>query len=273
MCYPIITEYFVDVVNGSDEDNGFTPGTAFATIQKGIDVAEADDKVSVLPGNYEESIDFRGKSITVQGYQGAPVLVAPDDFAVLFYQDEGQSSVLKNFIIHDSYMAVFIAGSSPLIQNVTIVNNDYGVGAHAGSDPVIRSSIFWNNNMIDLYQCQVDHSFVQDDEPQTDPLFADPTNGDYHLLSTRGRYVAEHGLWAFDGTSSPLIDAGDPSVNPDCESMPHGGRINMGAYGGTGQASKSDWTIIGDINQDGSVDLSDFAYMADNWLYVAEWVD
>ena len=42
-----------------------------------------------------------------------------------------------------------------------------------------------------------------------------------------------------DGITSPCIDAGDPSSPVGDEPQPNGGRINMGAYGGTPEASKS----------------------------------
>jgi hypothetical protein len=39
--------------------------------------------------------------------------------------------------------------------------------------------------------------------------------------------------------TSPCIDAGDPASACGNEPIPNGGRINMGAYGNTAQASKS----------------------------------
>ena len=74
---------------------------------------------------------------------------------------------------------------------------------------------------------------------ETDPCFVNPgywdpngtpgddsddfwVNGDYHLLP-----------------DSPCIDAGDPNSDFTAEPLPHANRINMGAYGGTEQASKS----------------------------------
>jgi hypothetical protein len=76
-----------------------------------------------------------------------------------------------------------------------------------------------------------------------DPLFADPENGDFHLMSTGGRYVAEDDAWVQDDVSSPCIDTGSPDedlgVDVADETTPNGGRLNMGAYGGTAQASRS----------------------------------
>ena len=39
--------------------------------------------------------------------------------------------------------------------------------------------------------------------------------------------------------TSPCIDAGDPSTLVGLEPLPNGDIINLGAYGGTSEASKS----------------------------------
>jgi hypothetical protein len=67
----------------------------------------------------------------------------------------------------------------------------------------------------------------------------DPDNGDYHLFSERGRYWPEQDIWVIDEVTSPCIDGGDPAVDASVEPMPNGGRLNMGAYGGTRYASMS----------------------------------
>jgi len=72
-----------------------------------------------------------------------------------------------------------------------------------------------------------------------DPQFADPDNGDYHLKSQAGRWDPAIESWVIDEVSSPCIDAGDPTIPVGLERFPNGDRINMGAYGGTPQASLS----------------------------------
>lgn len=75
-----------------------------------------------------------------------------------------------------------------------------------------------------------------------DPLFADPDtgNGDYHLKSRAGRWNPNvAGYWVADEIHSPCIDAGDPAFEFGNEPALNGGRINMGAYGNTSQASKT----------------------------------
>jgi hypothetical protein len=72
-----------------------------------------------------------------------------------------------------------------------------------------------------------------------DPLFADAGNSDYHLKSEAGRYDPIIESWFQDNVTSPCIDAGDSSTPVGLEPLPNGDIINMGAYGGTSEASKS----------------------------------
>jgi predicted outer membrane repeat protein len=85
-----------------------------------------------------------------------------------------------------------------------------------------------------------------------DPLFARPgywdpnddswVSGDYHLKSQGGRLLAgARSMWVLDEVTSPCIDAGDPNspVGDEPVAGRHSGRVNMGAYGGTAEASKS----------------------------------
>lgn len=45
-------------------------------------------------------------------------------------------------------------------------------------------------------------------------------------------------------TTSPGIDGGDPSFDVSAEPSPNGGRVNLGAYGGTAEATVSDATAL-----------------------------
>jgi hypothetical protein len=77
------------------------------------------------------------------------------------------------------------------------------------------------------------------------------------------------GEWATDDVTSPCIDAGDASdIGWQSELWPHGGRVNMGAYGGTPQASLSLNTVgnPADLNHDDAVDLIDWSLWADDWM-------
>ena len=69
------------------------------------------------------------------------------------------------------------------------------------------------------------------------PLFASAAGHDFHLQSRAGRWTS--GGWVTDSVNSPCIDAGNPASAFDMEPFFNGGRINLGAYGDTAQASKS----------------------------------
>jgi L-ascorbate metabolism protein UlaG (beta-lactamase superfamily) len=64
-------------------------------------------------------------------------------------------------------------------------------------------------------------------------------DGDYHLKSEGGRLDQVSKSWIVDDVTSPCIDAGDPNSPVGDEPEPNGGRINMGVYGGTAEASMS----------------------------------
>ncbi len=78
-----------------------------------------------------------------------------------------------------------------------------------------------------------------------DPLFASET--DLHLRSRMGRWDPVAEIWVSDAVDSPAIDAGDPlDTGWQNEPAPNGGRINLGAYGGTPYASKT-WIDRGSL--------------------------
>jgi predicted outer membrane repeat protein len=150
----------------------------------------------------------------------------------------------------------------------------------------------WNNDSSDII---IGYSDVQggclgEGNIDTDPCFAETgywhpngtpedanddfwVDGDYHLKSQAGRWEATEGRWVIDEVTSPCIDAGDPMSPIGLEPFPNGGVVNMGAYGGTVEASKSyfgkppcETIVAGDINGDCEVNFLDFRLLALHWL-------
>ncbi len=77
---------------------------------------------------------------------------------------------------------------------------------------------------------------------ETDPKFVDEAGRDFHVKSETGSYPnAGGGTFDADATSdhSPCVDAGDPADAYGAEPDDNGGRVNVGAYGNTTQASRS----------------------------------
>jgi len=138
--------------------------------------------------------------------------------------------------------------SSPNILNCTIVKNGYG--AILNGRPIIANSILYYNvtnsdaAQISSELASVTYSDVQGGWPGEGnidkyPLFAEPDNGDYHLKAQAGRWNTSTQSWIIDDVTSPCIDAGDPSSPVGLEPSPNNGIINIGAYGGTSEATKS----------------------------------
>ncbi len=240
-------EVLVDFNAGSSSDwnDGLRPFTALATIQKAVDVAETGDTVLVRPGVYREEVHFSGKAITVQSAGDAAVIEAAGGFGVSFDRGEGAGTVLRNFVIANSDVGIWLTQSSPTISNVTVVRNVLGVAAYRDSHPCISNSIFWGNAECNLFGCGATYTCSERGDPRAgnfsdDPLFMDPENGDYHVRSRRGRYWPEHDIWVLDKATSPCVDAGDPTADFSREPTPNGGRLNVGAHGGTAYAERSE---------------------------------
>jgi len=110
-----------------------------------------------------------------------------------------------------------------------------------------------------------------------DPCFVDPEGDDYHLKSTGWRWDRRYEEWTFDRVTSRCIDAGNPGSPlldeplsvPDDPNNEYAEniRINMGAYGGTAEASLPPigWSLLADINNDGIVNFCDFACAGADW--------
>jgi hypothetical protein len=86
---------------------------------------------------------------------------------------------------------------------------------------------------------------------------------DLKILSDAYLTAQTKGIWVYDEVSSPCLDTGDPNSYWSEETWPNGKRINMGAYGGTAQASKSGNIV--DFNIDGKVNFIDFAELGKMW--------
>ncbi|MGD8786702.1 MAG: C10 family peptidase [Phycisphaerales bacterium] len=143
--------------------------------------------------------------------------------------------------------------SESVLTNCSIVENQVtssGGGFYNSneSSATLVNCIVWNNASGQIVNDEgasaiITYSDVQDGWPgqgniDNDPLFADPSNGDYHLKSRGGRWDPVSQSWVLDSVTSPCIDAGDPTTSFSLEPVLNGGRVNMGAYGGTTEASK-----------------------------------
>lgn len=178
------------------------------------------------------------------------------------------------------------------------------------SNPTLTNCILWDNAAPDgsqIYSTDgtlpISYSDVQGGYPglgniDVDPLFVDPgywdpnstpddpnddfwVDGDYHLKSQGWRWDQVLQRWAYDAVTSRCIDAGNPGMVLDDELLTvppdptnewaENIRINMGAYGGTAEASmaSSGWSLLSDLTNNGIVNLADSVHQAKDWHKIA----
>ena len=126
------------------------------TIQKGIDYSVDGDTILVLPGVYNESVDFDGKAITVTGkdsgdWQTVAMTIIDGknkNQCVIFENSEGNDSELIGVTLTvtdgGGNNGIYCNGASPTIRQCIIEENGLdGINVNSGS-PIIT------NNMVGL---------------------------------------------------------------------------------------------------------------------------
>jgi len=213
---------------------------------------------------------------------------------------------IKNTIFSNNSAEKFGGGvknyeSSPALLNCTLSANqaEFTGGLWNGPSSIskLTNCILWDNSDSDGRDesaqisssngtLVIDYCCIQDWSGQlgglgnivADPYFVDAENEDYHLQSEGWRWDNERQRWHYDEVTSPCIDVGNPGSTlenelltvPDDPSNIWGInlRINIGAYGGTDQASMPPHgaSLLADITNDGLVTMKDFAAQALYWM-------
>jgi Leucine-rich repeat (LRR) protein len=143
--------------------------------------------------------------------------------------------------------------SNAVFNNCTIADNACNGITAVDSNLVIKNSILWNNvpgeiltmgtSTLKATYSNIAYQFPRlilapaTSNIHKNPLFARSgiwqdlnwISGDYHLLSKGGRWNSYANKWLKDELTSPCINTGNQKPNDP---------VNMGAYGGTKQASK-----------------------------------
>ena len=195
-----------------------------------------------------------------------------------------------------------IIRNNTIIGNGATANGSGSGGGLSNCNGLIIDNIIWKNiadneaqsasSSTPAYSCIQDWTGSGVGNISEDPCFVSPgywddkgtpnhlgddswiEGDDYHLKSQGWRWNSKWKEWDFDRATSRCIDAGNPGSSlanelltiPDDPNNQWGvnKRINMGAYGGTEQASMPpyDWTLLADMTNDGKVNSTDFAYFA-----------
>ena len=203
----------------------------------------------------------------------------------------GAGHVFENCVAADNATAAFVGGGSGLNQwkNGVLWNSPTIITASSNKSLSVSNSILGRDAPgATLFSSQVvpgDYNLVWNATPGSyatftmlqdaglgwsnsvfaDPLFANSSNGDYHLKSLMGRYDTNTSAFATnDAVHSPAIDLGNPAASVGSEEAPNGGRLNAGRYGGTAQASKSRtnaWIQLANFMDGGTLDAQAGAWV------------
>jgi len=154
----------------------------------------------------------------------------------------GSGSIINNTIVHNRPNAMELGPTTifPVVWQVQpVLNNIIWQNEIYFTEIILPEEYVSVPEQYDIRFNNIQGGWEGDGNISVDPCFADPENRDYHLKSQAGRWDPQSESWVQDDVTSPCIDAGDPTTPIGLEPRPNGDIINMGAYGGTDEASKS----------------------------------
>ena len=172
------------------------------------------------------------------------------------------TAALENILIYNNQArngaAIYTSQSSCSLKNLTITGNmaDELGGAillSGGNRVTVKNTIFWNNyapsgSTIAFKKTSgddtLDFSYSDIDTVKSDWLYHGEYSSEKKLFNWNEGSICKDPLFADEDRSdftlqkcSPCIDSGDPLADCSMEPQPNGGRINMGAFGGTSLAA------------------------------------
>jgi parallel beta-helix repeat protein len=187
---------------------------------------------------------------------------------IWFSSQSGSSSMVNNTIYQTTGDALRLSGTAMQMRNnifwdsagydvrvdsssPTALSSDYNLFYSTGSGVGLLGTTI--NQTLSTWQLTTSGDA---DSISADPVFVNPANGDFHEQSTIGSF---HGASlapvlnaitnlpttpalpspTADQNQSPAIDRGSPADSVGAEPAPNGAYINLGAFGGTSQASLS----------------------------------
>ena len=236
----------IDKNSGYKSENIEIYNNIFHTLNGAAIWIDGEDKDNVKRGknvHVHHNIMYNvGQYSTNTGYSNAAIIVGQFDNTIIENNviDNGGYAAVKYYQYPNSYK--MSADFTTIVRNNVILNCAKNVKTgiwNYNSDHhefIVYNNCLYNNANGAYTGANIGHS----DDIYLDPLFASSTSRDYHLKSKAGRYSS--GKWVTDSVTSPLIDAGYSKSSYSSEPSPNGGRINIGRYGNTAQASKSSST-------------------------------
>jgi hypothetical protein len=133
----------------------------FTGIQSAIGSASNFDEIVVKPGTYRESIDYRGKRITIRSEDANDRHIVEKTIidgngagnTVTFARGEGDGAVISGFTIRGGTSSGILCegiGTCPAIERCIVEANRYGIETKSAA-PEVRLSIIRGNAKFGVY--------------------------------------------------------------------------------------------------------------------------
>jgi len=142
--------------------------------------------------------------------------------------DDSQVTAINSILWGNTPNEVLVDNNSELLITYTDLAGGWPGEGNIDADPLFVRRGYW----------------ADAEDPNVAVAPQDPgavwIDGDYHLQSQAGRWDPQAQTWVRDFATSPCIDAGDPRSPVGDEPLLNSEVVNMGVYGGTTQAGKSE---------------------------------
>ena len=196
-------------------------------VHEGSDSANQGDGIHIMGG----ADGTRVENNVFYGFQSD---------AIFFMSETGGEEALNTMIKNNIFYPTYAGSNGITLQDLESqpgTSSNYNL-CYLTGNPVSAKAGFWDGvDQTSLTDWQAASGLDTDTVDQV-PLFQTPGT-DFHVQSKNGRWNPGTSSFVTDGQDSPAIDKGDPSSEFSNETSPNGGRINVGAYGNTFQASLS----------------------------------
>ncbi|MFH1230426.1 MAG: PQQ-binding-like beta-propeller repeat protein [Planctomycetota bacterium] len=137
----------------------------------------------------------------------------------IYGNETSNIDIINNTIVSNNFVGIYVAGNTGVRNNI-VMNNQYGIYWRGGVANLSKLSFSYNNvygNETGYFNCSAGTSDISDNV-----AFINKINNDYR-----------------EQLNQPIVDMGEPADDWSNEPNPHGGRINIGAYGNTLYAATS----------------------------------
>ena len=202
------TVYYVDGINGDNEDAGDDPNEPWKTISYAITEASSGDEIRVSYGSsanltYSEELTI-GESLDISGGWNPSSWVQDKNYACIIsgdntdptvrYTGAGTAGSISNFNITGGTIGIHCVSISSLkiTANTVTGNSEQGIFCQTGAAPEIRENLITDNERIGL-------------ECQGDPIVTAIIIADNVITNNTGNTAGGIRVWSFNNVA-PVIE-------------------------------------------------------------------